>query len=110
MEFIDKTSAPKKGTDCIDELLESCWNEEEKSYKEANYGDIKTDFRARFIGVLLEEQKGNCCYCLRSLTPKEVTLEHIIPKSKGGTNKKLNLTLSHSFCNQLKESARKDFA
>ncbi len=35
---------------------------------------------------------------------KDATLEHIIPKSKGGTNKKLNLALSHSFCNQLKDN------
>ena len=46
-----------------------------------------------------------CFVCKRRINHfSDATLEHIIPKSKGGTNKKLNLTLSHSFCNQLKDN------
>ena len=34
----------------------------------------------------------------------QATLEHIIPRSKGGNNKKDNLALFHSFCNQIKSN------
>jgi len=46
-----------------------------------------------------------CFVCKRMIqTQSEATLEHIIPKSKGGSNKKSNLALSHQFCNQLKDN------
>ena len=46
-----------------------------------------------------------CFVCKRKIQSlNEATLEHIIPKSKGGSNKKSNLALSHQFCNQLKDN------
>ena len=49
---------------------------------------------------LLEKWGRQCAYCGRSNLPLEV--EHIIPKSRGGTNRVSNLTLSCHECNQEK--------
>jgi len=57
---------------------------------------------------LLEKWQRKCAYC----TACEVALEieHIVPKSKGGSNRVSNLTLSCHQCNQAKGNrAIKDF-
>lgn len=56
-----------------------------------------------------EHQQGRCCWCLEPMTghpnsgnndPKFATWEHIIPRSRGGTNELINLVLAHYECNQ----------
>lgn len=49
---------------------------------------------------LLEKWGRKCAYCGRENVPLEV--EHIIPKSRGGTNRVSNLTLACHECNQQK--------
>lgn len=49
---------------------------------------------------LLEKYKRTCVYCRRTYIPLEV--EHIIPKSRGGSNRISNLTISCKKCNQKK--------
>lgn len=49
---------------------------------------------------LLEKWGRKCAYCGKENVPLEV--EHIIPKSRGGTNKVSNLTLACHECNQKK--------
>jgi hypothetical protein len=49
---------------------------------------------------LLEKFKRTCAYCGKSETPLEV--EHIIPKSKGGSDRVSNLAISCHKCNQRK--------
>lgn len=49
---------------------------------------------------LLEKFGRKCCYCGKENTPLEV--EHIIPKSRGGTNRIDNLCLACHECNQKK--------
>jgi len=46
---------------------------------------------------LLEKCKRRCAYCDKENVPLEI--EHIVPKSKGGTNRISNLTLSCTQCN-----------
>lgn len=57
----------------------------------------------------LEERKaihkanyGICACCGKKLTVKTMTIEHIIPLSRGGTNDFKNLTILCHDCNQLK--------
>ena len=50
---------------------------------------------------LLEKFGHKCVYCKRDDVPLQV--EHVIPKSKGGTNRITNETLSCKNCNQKKE-------
>ncbi|MHB1846153.1 MAG: HNH endonuclease [Deltaproteobacteria bacterium] len=40
-----------------------------------------------------------CCFCGKALTPRTATLEHILPRSRGGTDEPRNLTLSCAACN-----------
>jgi len=49
---------------------------------------------------LLEKFGRKCCYCSKENIPLEI--EHIIPKSRGGTNRVDNLCLSCRECNQKK--------
>lgn len=57
---------------------------------------------------LLEKWGRNCVYCHAQNVPLEV--EHIVPKSKGGTNRVSNLTIACNKCNQAKGSLDiKDF-
>jgi 5-methylcytosine-specific restriction endonuclease McrA len=49
---------------------------------------------------LLTKWGRKCAYCDKSGVPLEI--EHIIPKSRGGTNRVANLTLSCRKCNQKK--------
>ena len=49
---------------------------------------------------LLEKWKRTCAYCKKTDIPLEV--EHIIPKSRGGSNRVNNLTIACRKCNQKK--------
>jgi 5-methylcytosine-specific restriction endonuclease McrA len=49
---------------------------------------------------LLEKYQRKCVYCRKKDIPLEV--EHIIPKSRGGTNRVDNLTIACHGCNQAK--------
>lgn len=49
---------------------------------------------------LLERDERKCAYCGATNTPLQI--EHIIPKSRGGSSRVKNLTLSCSSCNQEK--------
>ncbi len=49
---------------------------------------------------LLEKWRRKCAYCGEGDVPLEI--EHIVPKSKGGSNRVSNLTLACTPCNQKK--------
>ena len=51
---------------------------------------------------LLEKYSRTCQYCLARNIPLEV--EHIVPRSKGGSNRVSNLTLSCRDCNEKKNN------
>jgi 5-methylcytosine-specific restriction endonuclease McrA len=51
---------------------------------------------------LLEKWGRKCAYCGKENVPLEI--EHIIPKSKGGSNRVSNLTLACHECNQKKNN------
>ena len=51
---------------------------------------------------VLEKFQRKCAYCKKTDVPLEI--EHIVPKSKGGSNRVSNLTLACRPCNQRKGS------
>ncbi len=56
---------------------------------------------------LIDEHQGNCPYCLLPIhfdKPETFNIDHIIPKSKGGTEEMTNLTLCHVECNKIKKN------
>jgi len=48
--------------------------------------------------------KGSCQYCEKKLTLKDCTIDHVIPKSKGGDHSWDNVVIACRKCNQKKGS------
>lgn len=59
-------------------------------------GAFKRAIKAR--AKLLERDGSDCWYCGKALGD-DMTLEHLIPKSKGGANNLVNCALAHQRCN-----------
>lgn len=83
MKFIDKTKAKYrvKGLDINREMLNAQWDG--RTYFNLHYETVD---KAALTRLLIEEQEGLCCYCMRRLHiqdegnyRKNVTLEHVIP-------------------------------
>lgn len=47
--------------------------------------------------------KGLCFYCGKSVPPKELTMDHVVPVSRGGCSKKGNVVPSCKTCNTKKK-------
>ena len=43
-----------------------------------------------------------CAICKERMERYDVSLDHIIPRSKWGKNKLVNLQLAHAYCNSIK--------
>ena len=88
MKFIDKTLKKQEGEQIITEFLD-CFYRRKGAYPKDMYNAICTEiddahnhikFRTRLESVLLAEQDGLCCYCMRKLSEcHKITIEHIIP-------------------------------
>ncbi len=48
-------------------------------------------------------QEGRCYYCERQVDPKELTMDHVVPLSRGGRSKKGNLVPACKECNNRKK-------
>lgn len=60
--------------------------------------------RKETIATLSKHQKGRCAYCRDRLTPGDIHIDHIHPRSLGGTNDRSNLQLTCSTCNMAKHA------
>jgi 5-methylcytosine-specific restriction endonuclease McrA len=49
--------------------------------------------------------KGHCHYCGKKVTHDKMTIDHVIPKSKGGKTEEKNCVPSCYDCNQLKRTS-----
>ncbi|HUV50172.1 MAG TPA: HNH endonuclease [Anaerolineae bacterium] len=47
--------------------------------------------------------KGICYYCDRAVSPKELTMDHIVPIGRGGRSTKSNVVPSCKGCNNKKK-------
>lgn len=66
-------------------------------------GTLRKRRRKKLYNLLSANGSEVLCYvCGKPVSRKDATLEHIIPLSKGGTDKWENLQISHDACNQLK--------
>lgn len=74
MKFIDKTSAPQEGWRIVNNYLRHCYSNN-PTYE---YFKKKPE-RNQLRELLVKEQAGLCCYCMRKLEPTHITLEHVIP-------------------------------
>lgn len=46
--------------------------------------------------------EGICHYCNQKFSPKELTLDHIVPIARGGSSTKSNIVAACRACNQAK--------
>ena len=60
--------------------------------------------RRKFRQSIFESWEWKCAYCDKDLDTKSATIDHIVPKFKGGHNVKSNMVCSCSKCNRSKGS------
>ena len=60
--------------------------------------------RRKFRQSIFESWEWKCAYCNKELDTKSATIDHIVPKFKGGHNVKSNMICSCSKCNRSKGS------
>ncbi|MGH3429934.1 MAG: HNH endonuclease [Mycobacteriales bacterium] len=65
---------------------------------------------ARTRVQLLERDGNNCSLCGEVMSEDDRTIDHIRPKSKGGSGQLSNLQLAHARCNEAKGDAFEDEA
>lgn len=61
--------------------------------------------RRRRRGVLLAIQGGKCFWCEEEIVEADATLDELMPRNRGGTQRWNNIVVSCSFCN----NSRGDF-
>lgn len=61
--------------------------------------------RARQVRALVRRDGWRCAYCPAELDVTTVTVDHVIPRSRGGTNDLGNLVLACWPCNKSKGSS-----
>jgi 5-methylcytosine-specific restriction endonuclease McrA len=56
--------------------------------------------KARIRERLYQDQEGYCWLCHKPIKhPAQMTLDHVRPLAKGGSNRIENLKLAHKWCN-----------
>lgn len=61
------------------------------------YGQLEFDLPKNFIEILREKQFDSCVYCSRN--DVKLTVEHILPLSRGGKHNIANIALACATCN-----------
>jgi len=61
--------------------------------------DADKDIKLRQV---YKEARGICALCKKYVKPKEASLDHKVPVSKGGKHHKSNVQLAHVRCNKKK--------
>ncbi|KAA2242638.1 hypothetical protein F0L74_08880 [Chitinophaga agrisoli] len=80
MKYIDKSINESAGKQVVDALLNNCWDPVDTIYKAADYdGLCKPPYRNPILSLMLGEQSNLCCYCMKEISSRNTTLEHIIP-------------------------------
>jgi len=83
-------------------------NSPSKTFKVPAVIVLKNVVRYRFGGIMCNRQnviwrdQNTCQYCTKKLPTEMLTIDHLIPKSRGGKNKWTNLVAACKKCNQKK--------
>lgn len=87
MQFISKFKYRKKGHRIVNSFIKGQWDNYNRKYVNLNYDEFKRNKKFKYL--LLKEQRGFCCYCMRKIPFQDVTLEHVMPHHiKNDTSKK----------------------
>lgn len=65
----------------------------------SDYKKLSAKKRRELLDAALMIHGWTCCICATSITPGDESLQHIQPRSKGGTNDLANLRPAHKRCN-----------
>lgn len=85
MYFINKRNKRnrKQAHSIVNKFLHRGWNKEFGRYVNCDYSDLQHEGKMKLL--LLREQKGLCCYCMRQISfKKHTTLEHVLPRKTDG--------------------------
>jgi len=63
---------------------------------------VRTEDKKRLRYKLLRCQGSRCCYCKKRLDFRGATLDHVVPRCLGGSNRPHNLCVACLACNQKK--------
>lgn len=77
MQFINKSKHKKKGHLIVKSFIKGQWQYDIQRYVNLEYNELKRCDAFKYL--LLKEQRGFCCYCMRKIPLNDVTLEHVIP-------------------------------
>lgn len=64
--------------------------------------------KAKKLKELIKRQKGLCGICGKPVTAANSNIDHIVPKSRGGSGLDFNLRAAHKECNSDKANAIED--
>ena len=90
MEYIDKSLFLNREQEIDRNFLKDCFDEDSQSfYPEIDSDQSYNNFSSRIYRkgidgwehLLLKEQKGRCCYCMRRLHVGALNIEHVIPRN-----------------------------
>ena len=71
--------------------------------KARNRKKKKDDKRKKLRRSLMQKTMGRCYYCEKKIEGRMMTIDHFVPKSKGGTDDISNLVPSCKECNEEKD-------
>lgn len=98
-----KSHAPKKTSGfVVEEWVKS---EKETNSKEIHSEDVskRIVFPQEIRTKVYNRSEGRCVYCGNFIPFDEMTIDHIIPLSRGGTNHETNLQCCCLECNRMKQ-------
>ena len=98
-----KTTPPER-TDAPQELFYQVKSAKEIEHIKHSYKYMPADYKQDAIDILYEEQSGICNGCDAYMRKVDLTLDHIHPKDKGGTDDIDNLQLLCYRCNNWKRT------
>lgn len=64
---------------------------------------LKAIWNKKLREMKCKQQEGRCFWCWRSVWPHKRTLEHLIPKSMGGTETSHNVVMACEECNSKRD-------
>ena len=85
----------------IDQHWQSYTRLAEETRPKPSCGAQKPGRQARWRAKLFASQNGLCALCGQHMG-RDVTLDHIRPRSKGGSNAFRNMQAAHMRCNSIK--------
>lgn len=63
---------------------------------------VSGSYYSKPLAVIHRDFNGLCALCGEPVTLEDASRDHIVPRSRGGSNSRENIQLTHKSCNNLK--------